>query len=89
MMTSSSEPKPLIWHKSSYSGNAGNCVEVAHPPTGFIWRKSSYSGNGGDCVEVAQPSTGILVRDSKSPNGSTLVFATPQWRAFLTTIATH
>lgn len=24
------DPSCLVWHKSSYSGQTGNCVEVAH-----------------------------------------------------------
>jgi hypothetical protein len=49
------------------------------------WRRSTYSGgNGGNCVEVAANLPGIVaVRDSKDPEGSTLVFATPDWRAFV------
>ncbi|MGW5880492.1 DUF397 domain-containing protein [Nocardiopsis terrae] len=47
----------LVWRKSSYSGVNGNCVEVAHIPTGF--RKSSYSGVNGDCVEVAHIPAGF------------------------------
>ncbi|WDZ92688.1 DUF397 domain-containing protein [Nocardiopsis sp. HUAS JQ3] len=42
----------LDFRKSSYSGHAQNCVEVAQIPTNF--RKSSYNGEtGGNCVEVA------------------------------------
>jgi hypothetical protein len=49
------------------------------------WRKSSYSGNnGGNCVEVAANLPGIVaIRDSKDPEGSTLVFATQDWHAFI------
>jgi Domain of unknown function (DUF397) len=75
-----------VWRKSSYSGsNGGQCVEAA-----ALWRKSSRSGsNGGDCVEVAPvPSHLIAVRDSKDPNGPSLVFAPTQWRAFTADIKT-
>lgn len=41
----------LVFHKSSYSGQAPNCVEVAQIPASF--RKSSYSGQHQECVEVA------------------------------------
>jgi uncharacterized protein DUF397 len=49
------------------------------------WRKSSYSGNnGGNCVEVAANLPGVVaIRDSKDPDGGVLVFATPEWRAFI------
>jgi Domain of unknown function (DUF397) len=69
-----------VWRKSSYSGtNGGACVEVAE-----VWRKSSYSGsNGGDCVEVARAlPAAIAVRDSKDPEGPTLVFTPGAWAAF-------
>ena len=53
--------------------------------TRAVWRKSSYSsGNGGQCVEVARNLPGVVaVRDSKDPEGPALVFAPPQWCAFL------
>jgi hypothetical protein len=70
----------MIWRKSSFSGNGGNCVEVA-------WRKSSFSGNGGDCVEVGWPVTGVAVRDSKNTGGSTMAFPTSGWRTFLANLS--
>jgi uncharacterized protein DUF397 len=49
------------------------------------WHKSSYSGgNGGECVEVAVlPDARRAVRDSKDPDGGTLVFDTSDWLAFI------
>ncbi|WP_245681904.1 DUF397 domain-containing protein [Actinomadura kijaniata] len=51
-----------------------------------VWRKSSRSGGtyGGqsDCVEVAGLAGNIGVRDSKSPEGSHLVFDAAAWGAF-------
>jgi Domain of unknown function (DUF397) len=48
------------------------------------WRKSSRSGgNGGNCVEVASLDTAVAVRDSKRPNGGTLVFSRTEWTAFV------
>jgi hypothetical protein len=49
------------------------------------WRKSSYSnGNGGDCIEVAAGIPDVLpVRDSKDPEGPTLLFPLPAWSAFV------
>ncbi len=48
------------------------------------WQKSSYSGsNGGQCVEVARNLPGVVaVRDSKDPDGPSLVFTTREWRGF-------
>jgi hypothetical protein len=39
------------WRKSSHSGDATNCVEVAFSPAS--WRKSSHSSEATACVEVA------------------------------------
>jgi hypothetical protein len=53
--------------------------------TGAVWHKSTRSGgNGGDCVEVAINLPGIVaVRDTKDPDGATLVFTHSEWAAFL------
>ncbi|MEY9212265.1 DUF397 domain-containing protein [Thermobifida halotolerans] len=69
----------LDWHKSSYSGNAGACVEVA-----VSWRKSSYSSDtGGNCVEVAETPSAVLVRDTQHRDLGHLGFAPAEWVAFL------
>ncbi|TDQ55110.1 DUF397 domain-containing protein [Actinorugispora endophytica] len=47
------------------------------------WRKSSYSGPHANCVECAPLSSSFVVRDSKDPGGGHLVFAAPEWAAFL------
>ena len=72
-----------VWRKSSYSGQDGNCVEVARAE----WRKSSYSGQSGNCVEVARhlPAR-VAIRDSKSPDGPSLLVSPETWRAFLLTL---
>jgi hypothetical protein len=65
------------WRKSSHSGNASECVEVA------TWRKSSYSGNGGQCVEAGVAEAGrVLVRDTTDRKGGTLSFTAGAWHAF-------
>lgn len=71
----------LVFHKSSYSGQAPNCVEVAHLPTDF--RKSSHSGAGQDCVEVAALPCGAALRDSKHPDAGHLTFPAAEWSALL------
>ena len=58
------------WRKSSRSTNTGNCVELATA----VWRKSSQSSNTSNCVELALPSPAAAIRDSKNPDGPTLVF---------------
>jgi hypothetical protein len=50
-----------------------------------IWRKSSKSGTSGNCLEVATNLHGIVaVRDSKDPDGPSLIFCPSEWNAFLT-----
>ncbi|WP_329339431.1 DUF397 domain-containing protein [Streptomyces sp. NBC_01352] len=53
--------------------------------TTAVWRKSSYSDGGGtNCVEVAPGYPDLVpVRDSKSPHGPVLLFATTSWSSFL------
>jgi hypothetical protein len=51
-----------------------------------LWRKSTSSGGNGRCVEIADLSAAAAVRDSKDPDGPTLVFAIDQWRSFTDSI---
>ncbi|MFE2063824.1 DUF397 domain-containing protein [Streptomyces sp. NPDC059467] len=78
---------PAMWRKSSYSnGDGGHCLEVANDfPGAAFWRKSSYSnGDGGHCVEVADNIPGLVpVRDSKSPDGPTLLLPATAWAPFV------
>jgi hypothetical protein len=77
------------WRKSSHSDSSGaECVEVAAVnPVSAGWRKSSKSDNtGGQCVEVADLAAGVAVRDSKDPDGPTLVFGPSAWQAFATQV---
>ncbi|MHA7961553.1 DUF397 domain-containing protein [Streptomyces sp. L500] len=50
------------------------------------WTKSSHSaGDEGQCVEFARNLAGsgiVPVRDSKNPQGSTLIFVPAAWAAF-------
>ncbi len=72
----------MKWRKSSYSGNAGSCVEVAS------WRRSSHSNSKGNCIEVGRVKPGwtIGVRDSKNPGGPVLTFGFQEWQVFLLAI---
>ncbi|MFJ9454992.1 DUF397 domain-containing protein [Kitasatospora sp. NPDC101447] len=48
------------------------------------WRKSSFSGAQSNCVEIAVGVTGVVpVRDSKDPDGPTLLFRADAWSSFL------
>lgn len=71
----------LEFHKSSYSAQRQECVEVAHIPANF--RKSSYSGRDIDCVEVGGLPCGAAIRDSKHPDAGHLPFPAPEWTTFL------
>lgn len=51
---------------------------------GLQWRTSSFSQGNGECVEVAAlPDGGAAVRDSKNPDGGTLVFTSAEMRAWV------
>ncbi|MFE6051572.1 DUF397 domain-containing protein [Kitasatospora sp. NPDC056446] len=56
--------------------------------TGARWVKSRHSGNGGNCVEIAPDFPGVMpVRDSKDPEGPTLLFPAAAWQSFVTAAA--
>ncbi|MFE0025886.1 DUF397 domain-containing protein [Amycolatopsis sp. NPDC059021] len=81
------------WHKSSYSGSQGECVEVAWfksshsgSQTNCVevgWAKSSHSGTQTECVEVAVSPGIVGVRDTKDRQGGTLTVPAAAWSAFL------
>lgn len=50
------------------------------------WRKSSYSGGGNDCVEVAGMGEAAMVRDSKNPDGGSLIVDRVGWAGLLATM---
>ena len=55
-----------------------------HDLAGAAWFTSSYSDDGGTCVEVAPGFVGVTpVRDSKDPEGPTLVFPADAFAAFV------
>lgn len=47
-----------------------------------VWRKSRRCESS-TCVEVAELGTDIAIRDSKRPDGPTLVFSRTEWDAFV------
>ena len=49
----------------------------------MIWRKSSFSSSNGDCVELASDGALVYVRDSKDPDGGTLVLTPEAWGELL------
>ena len=82
------------WHKSSYSGYNGDCVQARFRKSSFCqngecveagWHKSSYSANG-NCAEVADGCGEVHVRDSKDPGGPVLTFTRAEWEEFTTGI---
>jgi hypothetical protein len=73
----------LTFHKSSYSAQGQDCVEVAQIPATF--RKSSHSAQDQNCVEVGDLPCGAAIRDSKHPDAGHLPFPAAEWATFLST----
>ncbi|WP_069172875.1 DUF397 domain-containing protein [Streptomyces griseus] len=65
-------------------------IERAIPDASVLhgWRRSAHSGpESGSCVEVlAGHPSGIPVRDSKSPNGPTLLIPAAGWSSFVAAV---
>lgn len=59
------------WRKSSYSGNGGNCVEIA------------VTGDTSVATHKADADKLYLMRDSKNPDGPALAFTEAEWDAFV------
>lgn len=60
----------------------GNGVPAVLPD--LSWRRSSYSGQLGNCVEIAHlPGGRVAMRDSRDPDGPTLVCGPAEHSAFL------
>lgn len=56
------------WQKSTYSGGALACIEVA-------WRRAC--SGGAPCVEVADTGGQVLIRDSKLADESPILAVPP------------
>lgn len=56
-----------------------------HELRAAVWRTSSYSNaEGGACVAVADGFPGVMpVRDTKCPDGPSLVFPSASWSTFV------
>ncbi len=58
-----------VWHKSPFSTNGGNCVEIG------------IAGPGAPAHKADQDKL-FVVRDSKDPDGPRLYFTRSEWDAF-------
>jgi hypothetical protein len=59
------------WQKSSYSGQAGNCLELR-------WQKSTHSADAANCLNIAAapgPTARLHLRESDDP--ATILTTTP------------
>jgi len=59
-----------------------------HDLSAATWIKSSYSdSNGGNCIEIAPGfPAAVPVRDSKTPDGPTLLVSRQAWSAFVAVV---
>jgi Domain of unknown function (DUF397) len=49
----------------------------------LAWLKARSSTHNGACVEIAESAGKIAIRDSKDPDGPTLVYTPAEFKAFL------
>lgn len=52
-------------------------------PTQVVWRKSRHSKPDEDCIEVAVTNGSVWLRDSKNPEGPTVILSVATWNAFM------
>lgn len=57
--------------------------ETERTDSPLSWRKSGYSVANGACTEVAAIPGTVMVRDSVSPSGVQLQFASGAWQQFI------
>ncbi|RAY11062.1 DUF397 domain-containing protein [Actinomadura craniellae] len=57
-------------------------IDLSHA----IWRKSHHSGTGDNCVELAALPGVVAIRDSKNPQGGTLILTREIFRIFTETL---
>ncbi len=69
----------------SISSDGTSTSQISASLISATWIKSSYSGpTGGNCVEIAfLASSEVAMRNSRYPDGPTLVFTRDEWDAFL------
>jgi hypothetical protein len=58
---------------------------MSEPNTGARWQRAK-SCSSGTCVEVARDPHEVHVRDSKDPEGPSLVVCVDSWREFIASI---
>jgi hypothetical protein len=66
-------------------------VSIAVDLAAAVWTRSSYSdANGGECVEFSREFIGthevIPIRDSKAPQGATLIVPITGWSTFVSAV---
>jgi hypothetical protein len=52
-------------------------------PKDARWLRSSFSANAGECVEICDQGAVVEIRDSRDPEGPTLLTARAEWRRFV------
>lgn len=52
----------------------------------IVWRRSSKSADTGNCVEAGFSASQIATRDSKHPEGGSIIVSQDDWQGFLATL---